>query len=217
MLFVMIGIVGLSIDWGWAAMDAHQLQNASDAAALAGAMVVKNAAHDGTLGSVYTSAQTLSLANKAANEVVDVSFDAAGNDPNLDVVLGRWFMADRHFEPLVFGSGAVPNAVKVVTRHEAGWSVNQPLALNFGPVFGVETTDVKREAIAISTGGGGAALVCLAPDERAWKSMVEARFASMTGRFRGRSGSIPLHAGRPTPSIRTPTARRTPQRLVDRL
>ena len=77
MLFVMIGIVGLSIDWGWATLDAHQLQNASDAAALAGAMLVKNAAHDGTLGSVYTSAQTLSLANKAANAVVDVSFDAS--------------------------------------------------------------------------------------------------------------------------------------------
>jgi len=162
MLFVMIGIVGLGIDWGWAALDAHRLQNAGDAGALAGAMVVKNAHHDGTLGTVYDAARILTLANKAANEAVDVYFDAGTNDPNLDVVIGRWFMADHYFEPLV--PGDVPNAVKVVTRHVDGWNVNQPLALFFGPVFNVPTANVLRDAVAISVGGGGAALVCLAPE-----------------------------------------------------
>ncbi len=162
MLVVMIGIVGLGIDMGWAALDAHRLQNAGDAGALAGAQVVKNAHHDGILGTVYDAAQALTLANKAANEAVDVYFDAATNDPNLDVVIGRWFMADHYFEPLV--PGDVPNAVKVVTRHVDGWSVNQPLALFFGPVFGVQTANVLRDAVAISTGGGGAALVCLHPE-----------------------------------------------------
>ncbi len=163
-LLVMIGMVGLAIDMGWAALDAHWLQNAGDAGSLAGAMLVKNAHHDGTLDIVYDAAQELTLANRAANGAVDVCFNAATNDPNLDVVVGRWFMGDHYFEPLDLMSSDVPNAVKVVTRHVEGWAVNQPLGLLFGPVFGVQTANVLRDAVAISTGGGGAALVCLAPE-----------------------------------------------------
>ncbi len=40
-LFVMLGIVGLSLDWGKLSLNVHQLQIAADAAALAGAQVVK--------------------------------------------------------------------------------------------------------------------------------------------------------------------------------
>jgi len=40
-LFVMVGIVGLSIDWGKLTWNVHQMQNAGDAGALAGAHVVK--------------------------------------------------------------------------------------------------------------------------------------------------------------------------------
>jgi Flp pilus assembly protein TadG len=164
-LLVMIGMVGLSIDWGWTTLDASKLQNAGDAAALAGAMRVKQGFHDGDMGSTYAAARSLSMANYAAGAPVDVCYDAATNDPSLDVVVGRWFPSTRYFEPLDLSSGNVPNAVKVMTRHVQGWAVNQPLALNFGPIFGVERANVLREAIAINAGGGGAALVCLAPDK----------------------------------------------------
>ncbi len=162
-LIIMIGMVGLSIDWGWVTLDAHKLQHAADAASLAGAMKVKTAFHEGTLSSAFEAARTLSMANSAAGAPVDVTFNAATNDPGLDVIVGRWFPGDRYFEPLDLGAPDAPNAVKVVTRHVKDWTVNQPLALNLGALFGVPTANVVREAIAISAGGGGAALVCLAP------------------------------------------------------
>jgi Flp pilus assembly protein TadG len=164
MLIVMIGIVGLSIDWGWGALDAHWLQNAADAAALSGAMNIKKAFNEHDLDSAFEAARTLAMANNAAGSPVDVHYDAATNNPDLDVVVGQWFMSTRHFEPLDYTSTDLPNAVKVVTRHVEGWNVNQALPLNFGAIFGVQTIDVWREAIAVSIGGGGAALVCLDPD-----------------------------------------------------
>lgn len=163
-LVVMIGLVGLSIDWGWATLDAHQLQNAGDAAAMAGAISVKKAFHDGTLSAAFERARTLSMANYAAGSAVDVCFDAATNNPALDVVIGQWFPSTKEFRAFDPADPKGPNAVKVVTRHEAGWSVNQPLALSFGSLFGTPTANVKREAIAMAYGGGGAGLICLAPD-----------------------------------------------------
>ncbi len=163
-LFVMIGIVGLSIDWGWTTLDAHRLQNAADAASLAGALDVKRAHHQGDLSAVYEAARSLSMANYAAGAPVNVHFNATTNDPTLDVVIGRWFPTAGLFDPYDPANPKGPNAVKVVTRHVKGWIVNQPLALNFGPVFGVNEANVKREAIALAYGGGGAGLVCLARD-----------------------------------------------------
>ncbi len=41
LLFVVVGILGLSLDWGKAGWNVHELDNAADAGALAGALIVK--------------------------------------------------------------------------------------------------------------------------------------------------------------------------------
>jgi hypothetical protein len=163
-LLVLIGIVGLSIDWGKAATDAHQLQNAADAAALAGAQKLKEAYHNSTVDVAFGRARTVALANWAWGGPVDLYYASAeAYDPTVDVVIGRFFMADRHFEPFDPGAPESPNALKAVARHQTSWPVNTPLPLTFGPVFGTSTANVVRVAIAINVGGGGAALVCLDP------------------------------------------------------
>jgi hypothetical protein len=171
-LLLMIGFVGLSLDWGKAAIDAHQLQNAADAAALAGAMKVKQGYHDGSMSDPngpFARARALALANRAwGGTPVDLHYNYANPevfDPTVDVVVGRFFIDDRHFEPFnPADPNASPNALKAVTRHLKDWPVNAPLPLDFGPAFGQNTANVVREAIAINVGGGGAALICLDPD-----------------------------------------------------
>jgi hypothetical protein len=54
-----------------------------------------------------------------------------------------------------------PNAVKVVARQTLASAVNAPVPLIFGSIFGVDTADVVRVAIAISTGSTGAGLIAL--------------------------------------------------------
>jgi hypothetical protein len=168
-LVLMLGFVGLSLDWGKAAIDAHQLQNAADAAALAGAQKLKKAYHDSTMDAPdgpFGRAKAVALANRAwAGTPVDLYYASpTAYDPTVDVVIGRFFPGDKHWEPFNPAAPESPNALKAVTRHVAGWPANAPLPLTFGPVFGQDRANVARVAIAINVGGGGAALVCLAPD-----------------------------------------------------
>lgn len=162
LLFVMIGIVGLSIDWGWIAVDAHWLQNAADAAALSGGLKLRR--NDVGAAAAYQAARELALANYAAGGSVDVHYNAETNDSTLDVVLGRWYPSTRTFEPLDLNGAKSANAVRVVTRHVEGWHVNAALPLHFGPIFQVHRANIVREATAMSYGKGGSGLICLAPN-----------------------------------------------------
>jgi hypothetical protein len=167
-LVLMLGFVGLSLDWGKAAIDAHQLQNAADAAALAGAQKLKEAYHESTMDAPdgpFGRARAVALENRAwGGTPVNLHYvSPTAYDPTVDVVIGRFFPADKHFEPFNPAAPESPNALKAVTRHLTDWPVNAPLPLTFGPVFGQDRANVIRVAIAINVGGGGAALICLDP------------------------------------------------------
>lgn len=154
-LLVMVLMVGLSIDWGKATWNAHQLQNAADAAALAGAQWVK-------IDRVVTRdrAQTLSLENYA--DQLRVQIDR--NEDNLeagDLVIGRFNKLSRTFTATLQN----PSAVKVVARRIEG-SPDGPVHMIFGYLAGVDTIDITREAIARSTGATGAGLICLDPNAK---------------------------------------------------
>jgi hypothetical protein len=134
-LFAMIGLVGLSIDWGWVALAAHQLQNGADAAALAGAQALSDGPDEARAAAVFLGSQNL-----CARVPIQLGPNPS-NDPAGDVVLGRYDLADRSFT--ADESGA--NAVKVSAPRIGGAGVS----LFFGPIFGLQRADVVREAIAM--------------------------------------------------------------------
>jgi Flp pilus assembly protein TadG len=152
-ILLIILLVGLTLDTARALLVAHQLQNAADAAALAGACFVKydpNQARD--------QAVMIGQMNNAAMDPVLLD-ENTGNDPNGDVVLGRYDRPTRIFTATLDS----PNAVKVVARR-TDTSLGGPISLFFGPIANVDTINIERFAIAISSGGTGAGLIALRED-----------------------------------------------------
>jgi Flp pilus assembly protein TadG len=152
LMSLIVPLVGLSLDWGYALLVAHQLQNAADAAALAGAQEVRS-----DQAAARTAAIDVAAANKAAKQAIQLSAND-GNASDGDIVLGRY---DR--DTLTFTSTTTgPNAVKVAARRTSA-SLNGPLSLIFAPVFGVPTIQFSRTAIAMVGGGTGPSVIVLSP------------------------------------------------------
>ncbi len=153
-LIVLIGIIGLSLDWGKLSLNAHQLHIGADAAALAGAQDVKfnqKRARD--------KAVALAAANNAENQPISLDRNES-NAEGGELVLGRWVRQERKFYPTL----DAPNAVKVVGVR-AGQRADAPRTkLNFGPAFGASDAAMSRYAIAMSIGSTGAGIICLASD-----------------------------------------------------
>jgi hypothetical protein len=150
---VLIGLSGLALDTGYVYLVSHQLQNAADAAALAGAQQLKFSPE-----LARQAAVTLGGANKAAR--VSVTLDR--NIANLaegDVVLGRY---DRETDVFTATLQA-PNAVKVAARR-TDTSSDGPLGLLFGKVSGNDIANIERVAIALNEGGTGSGLIALCTD-----------------------------------------------------
>lgn len=163
-LMVLIGFVGLSIDWGKITLNVHQMQNAADAAALAGVLKIP----DG-LAAVITRAKFVAEQNHAERMNVTLR-DAPQGDPfggdesPYDILMGRYYPQFRgtpdEWEPCIDGA----NAVKAIVRRVDGMGdTAPPLRMVFGPIFGVQTVDATRPAIAMLMVSNGAGLICLAP------------------------------------------------------
>ncbi len=155
-IVVLVLFMGISIDGARVYFAAHQLQNAADAAALAGARIVRinqNAAR--------ALAQDFAGRNATLGDSVVLDLNN-GNDPNGDIVLGRFYYDERGFVPLQDLPAEVndkPDAVKVVakrTQNEHG-----AIPLFFGPIANVDTANVSRVAIAQAIGGWGAGIITL--------------------------------------------------------
>ena len=157
---LLIAFAGLACDAAYVFLVAHQLQNAADAAALAGAQQVRldvEAAWQATLD--------MAQRNHAGGEPVRLTENPA-NEPNGDIVIGLFLRQTTppgagEFTPTFNG----PNAVKVVARRVSD-SLGGAVPLLFGSIFGVKTINVERTAIAMAGGGTGAGLIALDPTER---------------------------------------------------
>jgi Flp pilus assembly protein TadG len=86
MILVMLLMVGLGIDMGKLAYNVHQLQNAADAAALAGAQVVRS-----DPGRARDLALQLALANRAEGLPVEID----RNDDNDEAAISFWGIGTR--------------------------------------------------------------------------------------------------------------------------
>jgi len=153
-VMVLILFVGLTIDTAKVCLISHQLQNAADAAALAGAQYVK-------FDEVTARQQAIDVAFENYADGLPVYLrDNLGNDPELDVVLGRYVRQSQLFIPAT-DPNAMNNAVKVVARRIEGLG-DGPVPLIFGPIANVDTVNITRYAIAISSGSTGAGIITLA-------------------------------------------------------
>jgi hypothetical protein len=157
-LLVLLGFVGLAVDSGKLAWNVHQMQNGADAAALAGAQVVKFAKDE-----AVTRAHELGLANWADRLPVTLRTTPqpepfGDSEDGLDIILGRWIRQRQEFLPML----DAPNAVKAIVRRQDGLGeAAPPLASVFGRIFGVDTVAATRSAIGFSQGSTGAGLITL--------------------------------------------------------
>ncbi|KPK86355.1 MAG: hypothetical protein AMJ81_01555 [Phycisphaerae bacterium SM23_33] len=151
----LIGMVALATDVAYTLLAAHQLQNAVDAAALAGAQKVR-------LDSVAARAAAIAIAqaNFATRQPVLLT-DNPDNAIDGDVVIGRFDRALGRFTATL----RAPNAVKVLARRTEA-SPGGPVPLFFGAIFGVSTAQVSRDAIAMVGGGTGAGIIALNPEKK---------------------------------------------------
>jgi len=137
-MLALIGLTGLAVDGGYVTYTGHQLQNAADAAALAGAARVQYS----TVNAVADATST-GLANQAAKQNVVLA-------PS-DVICGHYNRSTS-----TFAANTTPyNAVQVTARR----TVN----LFFGKMFGINSSNVSRIAIAMAGGTYDAGLIALDP------------------------------------------------------
>ena len=157
-------IVGLSIDVAKKLHNIHQLQNATDAAALAGAKIVKFDSPDDTRQFTHE----LGYANKAEQLEVTLRLGIDqeqpepffGDENSYDILLGRWVRYNRTFVPTL----DAPNAVRAFARRNRVFDEAHPLRpLNFifGPLAGVPKADADTFSVAWAYDSLGAGIICL--------------------------------------------------------
>jgi hypothetical protein len=144
---VLIAIAGLAIDTAWVMTARQQLQRTADAAALAAAARITPS------GAAQSAARAAAVSTALANAVVGCCPNGVvldpnpSNDPNGDVVVGRWKVDDSTglfvFDP----ADPAPNAVRVRAGCGEG-TLNAAVPLFFGSFFGQATSQGGRPAIA---------------------------------------------------------------------
>lgn len=137
-LFAIVVLTGLTLDTCYTCLVGQQLQAAADAAALAGAQKVRA---DQSLARQW--ALRAGAANRAGGSPVEL-IDNAGNSPTGEVVIGTFNRKTGLFTP----NTTSPNAVKV-TANRTGSALGGPVPLLFGPIVGVGSVNVSRNAIAM--------------------------------------------------------------------
>jgi hypothetical protein len=143
MIVVLVAFVGLAVDLGYMYVAKGQLQNAADAAALAGASQLP------VIANVRVQAKLFAEKNNAAGEAVKIGLNDT-NSLDGDIVVGYW---NGSTISNTVPSGKVSNAVKVVARRtsETGTGIsedNKQVPLFFGNVINWGKMSAKADAIA---------------------------------------------------------------------
>ena len=130
-LFVIFNFFALVVDLGRIFVTKNELQNTSDAAALAAVVEIPNG-ETSALNKAIGFGQAHSVANAAI--LIDPS----------DVVFGHYDIPNETFNP-----GALPtNAVEVQARRTTG-SPSGPLGLFFAQLFGQDSSNVRAKTLAV--------------------------------------------------------------------
>lgn len=159
-LVVLLAMGAAAIDIGHGMVARNELQNASDAAALAGtrtlglvyegltpAEMQTYVLTGGDQTAIFNAVQGAGVANLAAGVAVTVSTS--------DIQIGQWDAATRIFTPTV----NQPRAVRVLTRRDS--TANGPIATFLGGVVGLASMSPNAVATAELTAIGSTALGAL--------------------------------------------------------
>lgn len=145
-LTVLLAMTALALDVGHALVARNELQNASDAAALAGARAlgVMYGNMSGSLtGYTLTSGDVANIKNAASvagadNHAAGVSVTVNAND----IAIGNWNAATRTFTP----TAVLPRAVRVTTRRDG--TANGPISTFLAGIIGATSLSVTAVATA---------------------------------------------------------------------
>ena len=153
LVLVLVGLAGLATDMAYALFVGHQLQVVADAAALSGARALPD-------GPARARAVAIEVAanNAVAGAPLRLSANL-DNAPDGDIALGWYDLDTRNF----LADEERINAVRVVARRTRS-SDSGALPLVFGPMFGIETVELSRVAVASIKGGALPRLLVLEPD-----------------------------------------------------
>lgn len=132
-LSMMLGFAALTIDLGYVYVARTEMQDAVDAAALAGASGVLE-------GEAEVLARVLEYAayHKVAGDTV--------NSSEVTTTIGTWEGGRQTFTPADGSEPVTPNAVRVVGR-------KTNMGLFFANLFGISSIDIPQDGIAISSSG----------------------------------------------------------------
>jgi len=149
-LIMLIGFAALAIDVGYLYATRNELQNVSDAGALAGA---------GYLGSVYKTLtysqqqvytfdrqDVVDAVNQVAQKNKAASASISINDGDIIVGILDW----DYDPPVVNPTLTQPDAVQITARRDS--IANNPAAIFFARIFGIDTANVRAVATAALTG-----------------------------------------------------------------
>lgn len=198
---LLLAFVALVVDIGHFLQVRSQLQNAADAAALAGARDL-----DGTMAKLATA--RLAARYYAGEHVANgtpLSLDLnPNNDVAGDIVLGTWSFAQRVFTPAVAASmPSTINAVKVYGRRTAGRG--GAVRAYFAPLFGFAEKDLTVQAVAV---GGGPSAACgfplVLPDCAILDSAGQVRCNSTMTFGRATMDNVGFTLLLPSPPVNTP-------------
>lgn len=156
-LIFLLGMVAFGVDVGWIVLSQTNLQNSSDAAALAGAQPLMDAYVQYQLATNATTKTTI-LTNAVASAKTYAKNYASYNSAG---TIGSLVLKDADIECGFMNSSNVytagppytnfPNTVKVVLRLDG--NANGALGLYFGPVLGTKSVNLTATASATTYAG----------------------------------------------------------------
>jgi Flp pilus assembly protein TadG len=189
LMIVLLGMVAFAVDIGWIGVAQSELQNAADAAALAGAGQLMSPSVQFSLPQQTTANQTtiLSAAETSAKTYAKnfASYNRAGSASSLvlldnDIEFG--FTDSSGNYTTYTGSNkyaaSFPNTIKVTLRLDNTQGGNGPLSLFFGSVFGTSSTNLTATASATIYAGtvnnlsAGAHILPMTVDVNVWNNYL---------------------------------------------
>lgn len=153
MLTGLVGMVGLSVDLGMLYVAKSELQNAADAAALAGADSLVGSNGSGEAVAQPETAVNMAKEVSLANQALKVSLTLLDQD----ITMGLWDFALGDFDPAHIGPSGDPDeltAFRAKVRRDE--TANTPVPTFFAGLLGLAQAEVSATSVALLGWAGSA-------------------------------------------------------------